>query len=121
MAIADAAAQFAATVLASLQTRVELAATEVEEHSLRYFGTLVLTLAAMFFAGLAIVMGTLLLIVTFWESSRVVVLSVLTLLFAVAGFLLARQARVRMAHQPKLLAHTVGELGRDAELLQPPA
>jgi uncharacterized membrane protein YqjE len=121
MAIADSVAQFTATLLASLQTRVELAATEVEEHTLRYFSTLVLTLAAMFFGGIAIVLAVLLMVVLFWETNRVGLLVGLTLLFGVIGVILGLRARRRMQHQPKLLVHTLGELQSDTELLQPPA
>jgi len=37
MVIADSVARLAATLLAIIQNRVELIATEVEEESLRYF------------------------------------------------------------------------------------
>ena len=48
MVTAESAARLAASLLAILHTRVELAATEIEEESLRYFSCLILSLAALF-------------------------------------------------------------------------
>lgn len=121
MGIAESAARLAATLLAIVQTRIELAATEVEEESLRYFSYLLLALAAMFCIGLAIVLGTLLIVVLYWDTNRIGVLLVLTILFAFAGVVIGLRVRSRYRGKPKLLTHTVTELSRDGEMLQPPA
>ena len=120
MVLAESMARLAATLLAILQNRVELAATEVEEASLHYFSSLMLSLAAMFCLGMAIGLGVLLVLVLYWESHRVVILSVLMTLFAFAGGMMLLLVRAQLQHKPKLLAHTMTELSRDRELLQPP-
>lgn len=111
----------AASLLAIAQTRLELAATEVEEESLRYFSYLLLSLAAMFCIGLAIVLGTLLIVVLYWDTNRIGVLLVLTVLFAFVGIMIGLRVRSRYRDKPKLLLHTMTELSRDGEMLQPPA
>ncbi|HEX7635890.1 MAG TPA: phage holin family protein [Noviherbaspirillum sp.] len=121
MGIAESAARMAASLLAIAQTRLELAATEVEEESLRYFSYLLLSLAAMFCIGLAIVLGTLLIVVLYWDTNRIGVLLVLTVLFAFVGIMIGLRVRSRYRDKPKLLLHTMTELSRDGEMLQPPA
>jgi len=121
MVLVESAARLAATLLAIVQTRVELVATEVEEESLRYFSYLMLSLAAMFCFGIAITLGVLLAVVLYWDTHRVTILSVMMALFAFAGIMIALRVRNQFRFKPKLLAHTMTELSRDAELLQPPA
>ncbi|HYD96410.1 MAG TPA: phage holin family protein [Noviherbaspirillum sp.] len=121
MVFAESLARLAATLLAMAQNRVELAATELEEESLRYFSYLMLSLAAMFCIGIAVVLGVLLAVVLYWESHRVAILATLTAAFAIVGIMIARHVRNLYRSKPKLLGHTAAELGRDTELLQPPA
>lgn len=121
MMIAESAARLAATLLAIVQTRVELVATEVEEESLRYFSYLMMAMAAMFCAGVAILLGTMLIVVLYWESNRIGALLTLTLVFAVAAAMIGLRVRSRYRGKPKLLMHTMTELSRDTEMLQPRA
>lgn len=121
MVIAESAARLAASLLAMVQTRVLLAATEVEEESLRYFSYLILSLAALFFLGVAIVLGVMLLVVLYWDTHRIGILSVLMGLFGVAGLAIGMQVRSKYRYKPKLLGHTLTELSRDTDMLQPPA
>lgn len=121
MVLAESAARLAATLIAIVQTRIDLAATEVEEESLRYFSYLVLTLAALFCAGMAVILCTMLFVVLYWESNRTGILAVLTLLFAAAGGALGLRVRRLYRQKPKLMNHTMSELARDADMLRPPA
>jgi uncharacterized membrane protein YqjE len=121
MVIAESVARLAASLLAILRTRVELATTEVEEESLRYFSYLLLSLAAMFCAGVAIVLGVMLAVVLYWDTHRIGILLNLAILFGIAGALIGLRVRSRYQSKPRLLKHTMAELSRDAEMLQPPA
>lgn len=121
MVIAESVARLAASLLAIAQTRVELAATEVEEESLRYFSYLILSLTALFFLGVALVLGAMLLIVLYWDSHPVGILSVLMALFGLAGLIIGMRVRSKYRYKPKLLAHTLTELSRDTDMLRPPA
>lgn len=116
MVLAESVARLAASLLAILQTRVELVATEVEEESLRYFSYLMLSLAAMFCIGIAVVLGVLLAIVIYWDTHRIGILLTLIALFALAGIALAMKLRNRYRLKPRLLAHTMNELSTDREL-----
>lgn len=121
MVIAESVARLAATLLAVLQTRVDLVATEVEEETLRYFSYLLLSLAAMFCLGIAIVLGALLAVLLYWESNRVGILLALITLFGIAGIWIGLRVRRQYQMKPKLLGHTMQEISRDSEMLQPPA
>lgn len=119
MVIAESVARLAATLLAIAHTRIDLVATEVEEESLRYFSYLLLSMAAMFCTGVAVLLGTMLVVVLYWESNRTGVLLTLTILFAVSGATIGLKVRSRYRGKPKLLTHTMTELARDTEMLQP--
>jgi len=119
MIFAESATRLAATLLAIVQTRIELASTEIEEESLRYFTYLMLSLAAMFFLGIAIVLGTILLVVLYWENNRTGILLTLTLLFAIVGIAFGLRVRSQYRQKPKLMTDTMKELAHDADMLQP--
>lgn len=119
--IAESASRLAATLLAIVQNRVDLASTELEEESLRYFSCLMLALAAMFCLGIAVVLGVILAVILFWDSHRVAILAVLIVLFGVAAAAIGMRLRRQYQSKPRLLGHTMAELSRDSELLQPRA
>lgn len=121
MAIAESVTRLAATLLAIVQTRVQLAATELEEESLRYFSYLVYSLAALFFLGLAILLGAALIVMLYWDTHRVEVLASLMILFAIAGMTLGWRVRSQYRLKPVLLGNSLSELSRDREMLHPPA
>lgn len=120
MLIAESVTRLAATLVAIVHNRVQLVATEIEEESLRYFSYLLLSLAAMFCVGVAIVLGVLLVVVLYWDTHRTGVLLTLTVLFGGAGAALGWWVRNQYRLRPVLLAHTMAELSRDQELLRPP-
>ncbi len=121
MVIAESVARLAATFLAIVQTRVELAATEVEEESLRYFTSLLLSLAAMFCLGIAVVLGVFLIVILYWDTDRVGILLTLIPLFVIASAVMGLRVRRQFRVKPRLLGHSMTELSRDADMLQPPA
>jgi uncharacterized membrane protein YqjE len=121
MVLAESVTRLAATLIAVIQTRTELIATELEEESLRYFSSLMLALAGMFCVGVAVVLGVMLIVVLYWDTHRVGTLLTLAILFALAGVFIGMRMRSQYRAKPKLLGHTVAELSRDADLLQPRA
>lgn len=121
MMIAESASRLAATLLAVVQNRVELASTELEEESLRYFSCLMLSLAAMFCLGIAVVLGVILAIVLYWESHRVAILAISMAVFGISSLAIALRVRRQYRSKPRLLGHTLTELSRDSDLLQPHA
>lgn len=117
MAIAESISRLAANFLALLQTRLELISVELEEESLRLFTYLIYSLAAMFCFGIAMLLGILLIVVIYWDTHRIGVLVSLIAAFAVAAVLLGFRVRHRYHRKPRLMAHTLAELGNDIDTL----
>src|SRR4051812_1903144 len=97
MAISDTVGRLGATLLAILQTRLELAAVELEEESQRFIGYLLLSLLALFLCAIALVMGALLVVVLFWDSYRIQAVLGMGLLFGGAGIALGLRVRASFA------------------------
>lgn len=114
----DSVKQFGSTLTGVIATRLALLANELHEERVRLTQMLLLALLAFFFFGLAIVFGTTLLVVAFWESHRLGVLSVLVGVFTLTGgamvFLLLGQLR----QKPKLFAASLSELSKDRASLR---
>jgi uncharacterized membrane protein YqjE len=120
MAIADSVTRLAASLLAILQTRLELISVEAEEEALRYFSYLILALAAMFCLGIAALLAVLLVIVLYWDSNRVGVILALMAFFSLVGVLIGVGIRNGYRHKPRLMAHTMAEISKDIHTLHPP-
>jgi uncharacterized membrane protein YqjE len=118
MAITESIGRIGATLVALVQTRLELAAVEVEEEGLRLMGYLLLSLLALFLFGIAIVMVALFVVILFWDTYRIQAVLAMAALFAVAGVLIARKVRESLASKPRLLAHTIAELNKDLEFIK---
>jgi len=81
-----ATAQRTIRMLRSLvENRVELFLLELKEERLRLFDALLLFAAGVIFAGVALVLLTLTVVVVFWDGPRVLVLGLLTLLYALGA------------------------------------
>lgn len=118
MGFTDSVSRLIATIVGVLQTRAELAAVEVEEEALRYFTYLLMALAAMFLAGIALLLAILLIVALFWDDHRIGVLLTLITLFVLGAGWIAMSLRERYRKKPSLLGHTLVELQRDVEALK---
>ena len=108
----------AKTFVALVQTRIEIFASEVDEERSRVARILVLAVVALFFLGLAVVLGVLLVAVLFWEDNRLLALAVLAGLFALAGIVALLMLRSEIRRRPKFLAATLAELRKDEKELE---
>lgn len=108
---------FAATLARTVNTRLELLALDVEEERLHFFSVLALTLAAAFCFGLATLLATAALVVTYWLTNRLLVLTSLAALFLIAGMLAVICARHKSATKPSLFASSRAQLDADRRLL----
>jgi uncharacterized membrane protein YqjE len=113
MALLESAGRIGATLVAMLQTRLELAVVEVEEESQRFLRYLILSLLALFLFGIASVLVALFVVVLFWDSYRLAAVAGMTLLFIAAGAFFALKVRAEMRTKPALLADTINELRQD--------
>lgn len=107
------------TLLAIIQTRLELLANELEEERLRVRQMLFYGSIALFLFAMATMLLTVFVVVLFWDSYRLQVLGGLTVLFLVAGLWVWNILRGLAQERPKLFATSLSELSDDIDRLTP--
>ena len=107
--------ELARALLSFAETRVRIAATELEEQAVRLAEILIWIVAALFFAGVALVFVAILIVVMFWDSNRLLATGLLAALFTGIAGASALVARARLRERPKFLAATLAEIGQDRE------
>ena len=117
----DSLRGLAQTLVGALRTRLLLFANELEEQGARIAQMAALWALAGFCLALAIVLGSVLLVVVFWESHRVEVLAFLPGLFAAGGIGAMLGARALARARPKAFSSTLAELAGDHDALGPRA
>lgn len=106
-----------ATLVAVLQTRLELLATDLEEERTRLLQILFWAAAALFFFGVAVLILALLVVLLLWEERRVGAIIALSVIFFMIGIGLAIGVRNRLRVRSRLFASNVEELARDQKEL----
>lgn len=117
MAIVESVSRLAGTLIGMLQTRLELATVELEEETLRFFSYFLFALVGMFCLCMAILLSVLLIVVAFWDTYRIAVLVSLIAAFGLGAILIGFGIRKSYRNRPKILSHTLSELGKDVERL----
>jgi uncharacterized membrane protein YqjE len=115
----DSVKTLASTLLAIGQTRLELLSNELEEERAWLTSLLVWTLVALFFAALAVVLATLLVVVIFWDTYRVLAISIMIALFVAAAVFSWRVICNMSRSKPRLFSSSLAELSKDREQLAP--
>ena len=113
MAIFETVGRIGSTVLAMVETRLELAALEIEEESQRLLGYFMLALLSLILFGIAMVLVSLTIILVFWDTYRLEAALVLAALFGAAGTVMMMKLKSAFAARPRMLASTVAELNKD--------
>ena len=103
------------------KTRLELAATEVEEERLRLADMALSACIALFMWAMAITLAVLFLIVLMWDVNRLATIGLLGLLFAALGGWMTLRLKAQSASRPPFLGATLTELKLDLEALRGPA
>ncbi|MEF9997264.1 MAG: phage holin family protein [Burkholderiaceae bacterium] len=116
--LAAALRNIVATLHSMLVTRVELASAELALARDHLVSSLALLMMASVFLFLALVAGSLLIAVIFWDTYRVEAVTGLTVGYAVIGVVLGLIARGRLKAMPGILEGTVEELRLDAQALR---
>jgi uncharacterized membrane protein YqjE len=116
----DTAKRIGATLLAMLQTRLELAAVELEEEARRFLRYAVLGVLALFLFGVAVVLAAFFIVLLFWEDHRLEAVGVLALLFGGGAAFIALKLKNSFAAKPRFMADTVGELKKDLHTFRRP-
>ena len=101
--------------VAVLHTRGELLAREFERETSRLTRLVLLGLGALFFLSLGALTLTLFVIVFFWDSHRLTVIALLTLLYLALGIGLAFLARRSAARVKRPFAASVAQFKKDRE------
>lgn len=114
--LGDALSGLAATVIATLRTRLELATVEFEEQRERTKIVLVLAVVATMFFCFALVALSALVVVAFWQSYPLAALGGVVLFYAAVGAI-ALLAIKRRAF-PRPFEATLQQLERDAEAIR---
>lgn len=116
-AILDGLRGIAVTTAGLGSNRLELIGIELQEELERQTGNLVWLLLALGFGALAVLLASVLLLIVFWDSHRVMVALTLVLAYALlSGWcILCLQRRLRHAPQP--FALTIEEFRRDQAAL----
>ncbi|OIQ91869.1 hypothetical protein GALL_262400 [mine drainage metagenome] len=107
------------TILAIIQTRLDLLSIELEEERLRVRQMLLYGSLALFFFGLAILLLTVFVVALFWDTYRLQVVGGLAVFFFVAGLLLWNALRRLARERPKLFSSSLAELADDIDRLTP--
>jgi uncharacterized membrane protein YqjE len=118
MALGETLGRLAATLVAMVHTRLELASVEMEEQSQRYLGYLLMSLLALFLFGIAIVLVALFVIILFWDTHRIAAVLGMAAAFGAAAAVIAMKVKSGFASQPALLSATLGELQNDLDFLK---
>jgi uncharacterized membrane protein YqjE len=109
--------KLSATLIAIGQTRLDLLATEIEEERERLFSILIWTCITLFFAALAVIIASLLIVVYYWETYRLISISTLLLIFITAAGFAWKVVCKMSKDKPRIFSATLAELSKDHEQL----
>lgn len=101
------------TLVAIVHTRLELLSTDLEEGRERLISLLAMTFIALFCLCFGAVLLSILIVVAFWDTHRLLALSSLTGLFLVSGTILSVQAMHALKTMPRMFASSLAELSKD--------
>lgn len=107
----------AASLVAISHTRLDLLSTDLEDEWERLISLLVTMLVALFCLGIGVILTTVLIVVAFWSSYRLSVLTGLTVLFLAAGAISWTRAAGQRTNRPRLFTASMAELAKDHQQL----
>lgn len=107
----------AGSLVAIAYTRLDLLSQDLEEEWDRLVSLLIMLLVALFCLGLGIVLMAVLIVVAFWESSRLTVLTGLIVLFFAGGAIAWRLVIRERRNKPRLFTASLEELSKDHQHL----
>ncbi|MFA7634116.1 MAG: phage holin family protein [Thiohalomonadaceae bacterium] len=110
-------AALASTLVAITHTRLELLSIDLEEAREHVFSQIVLTLAALFFLSVGIVLAAILLVVVFWDTHRLLVLGGLAGFFLALGIGIWAFVLHKVRTRPRLFVASLSELFKDQQHL----
>jgi len=109
--------QLVATLVAIVQTRLELLASEVQAEKLRLTQLLLFGISALFFLACAVLLLTVLVVVALWDTHRLLAIGGFAALYLGMGVGFALAARARAAGGTQLFAASLVEFEKDRDRL----
>jgi len=108
----------ASTCVGIVYTRLELLSLDLEEDRQQWMRLSALYLSALIALVLGVVFASILIVVAFWETHRLFVLSLLAIFFFGTSLMLWILARRQANAKPKLFLGTMLELVKDMAALE---
>ena len=106
-----------AILVSMVRTRLNLLAVELVQEKSRIWLILVLTALALIFASMALLALSLLVVVIFWEDSRLLAIGSLSIFYAVATIITLVVLQQKAKTGSNLFASTLSELSKDSAAL----
>ncbi len=106
------------SLVAMVQTRLELASVELAEERTRLLKIGLLACFGLVFLGMALLTLTALIAIIFWETYRVQAICVLTVIYLAACAACLLGARRLVRNSPPLFEATLAEIDKDREILR---
>jgi uncharacterized membrane protein YqjE len=101
------------TLIAIIHTRLELISTDLEEGRERFISLLAMAFVSLFSLCFGAVLLTILVVVVFWDTHRLLVLGSLTGLFLIVGAILGTVVIRRLKSMPRMFEASLAELIKD--------
>lgn len=109
--------QVFATLVAMAQTRLELLTTELQEEVQQAAQLLLWAFVALFAAGIGLFLAALVVIFAFWDTHRLLVSIIVTVVFFAIAAFAALYLSSKLRNKRRMLDATLTELARDREKL----
>ncbi|MGE5337837.1 MAG: phage holin family protein [Gemmatimonadota bacterium] len=113
----DAARRLSASTVNLLLTRAQFASVELAQSRAQLMRWVGLALIGAVLALLALMALSAFLLIVFWDAAGPWSLLVLTVLYAVVGFLVVRRLQRELHYAPPLLSETLAELAQDRDAI----
>lgn len=101
------------TLIAIIHTRLELLSTDLEEGRERFISLLAIAFVSLFSLCFGAVLLTILIVVVFWDTHRLLVLGSLTGLFLITGAILGLIVIGKLKSMPRMFEASLAELIKD--------
>lgn len=111
---------FCSTLMRLGLTRLELAATELEEERARWADMALSACLAFFFMGLGVTLALVFIIVFMWDIHRLLTIGLLALTCLTLGGGCLWSLRHQARRKPRFMSATLAEFRLDRELFQGP-
>jgi uncharacterized membrane protein YqjE len=106
------------SLVSIVHTRLELLSTDLEEDREHLLALVIMSLAALFSLMVGAVLVAILLVVIFWDSHRLLVLSSLAGVFLLVGLVTCGFAVRKAKRKPRLFLASLLELFKDSQQLR---